>query len=125
MHQVRGVSGKELSAFAVCVLLGVALFLVPALIIQPFRYQSPASLKVAMTVAQHSPLWTLVAAIAALALAFLLWRRSTARQRTIVVAGMVLVSGAATMSRIDYFEWMFHPVPSPGFTAAGESKMAD
>ena len=27
------------------------------------------------------------------------------------------------MSRVDYFEWMFHPVPVPGFEVGDQSKL--
>jgi len=27
------------------------------------------------------------------------------------------------MSRVEYFEWMFHPVPAPGFTSAEQAKL--
>jgi len=37
--------------------------------------------------------------------------------------GMVLVTFSAAMSRMNYFEWMFHPVASPGFEAEDQSKL--
>ena len=36
---------------------------------------------------------------------------------------MVLVTAAAVMSRLNYFEWMFHPVDSPQFEAESASKL--
>ena len=31
--------------------------------------------------------------------------------------------GAATMARMNYFEWMFHPVARPGFLKADDVKL--
>jgi hypothetical protein len=126
MHQARRSSPLfALGVFIACVLAGVGLFFIPAFIIRPFRYQAPRSLGLAMSIAQHSPSWTLAAAAAALLLTLFLWRRSSLWQRVVLALGIVLVAGAATMARIDYFEWMFHPVASPGFTAASDSKLGD
>jgi len=36
---------------------------------------------------------------------------------------MVVVAFAAVMSRLNYFEWMFHPVNSPQFESASASKL--
>ena len=36
---------------------------------------------------------------------------------------MVLVAFSAVMSRLNYFEWMFHPVPSAQFESASTSKL--
>jgi len=36
---------------------------------------------------------------------------------------MILVAAAAVMSRLNYFEWMFHPVDSPQFQAEASSKL--
>jgi hypothetical protein len=36
---------------------------------------------------------------------------------------MLLAAASATMARMNYFEWMFHPVAQPGFEAADQSKL--
>jgi len=77
-----------------------------------------------MAVAQHAPLWTLIAAVAALATALVIWDRVAWRGKTAILLGLILVAGSATMSRIDYFEWMFHPIHAAGFTPAADSKLA-
>lgn len=38
---------------------------------------------------------------------------------------MVLVIASAVMSRLNYFEWMFHPVDTPRFEAESASKLGD
>ncbi len=39
------------------------------------------------------------------------------------MVAMLLVACSAVMARINYFEWMFHPVDSPQFEAEAQSKL--
>lgn len=109
--------------FGCFVVAGLTLFLIPAYIIRPFRYQSPRALSLAMAVHDAAPLWTLVLAALALAVALLVWRKTTIWGRIFLLAGVLLSVGSAVMSRLDYFEWMFHPVPAAGFEAAAQAKL--
>ncbi|MBZ5719437.1 MAG: DUF3179 domain-containing protein [Acidobacteriia bacterium] len=109
--------------FAVLVLTGLGFFFIPAVVIRPFSYQSPRALTLAMAVGQQAPLWTVVIAGLCLVLTLLLWRRISNWKKALLVLGMVLVSASAAMSRVDYFEWMFHPVAAPGFTSAEQAKL--
>jgi Protein of unknown function (DUF3179) len=108
-------------AFSVCV--GLSLFLAPALIIRPFRFQSTRALNFAMAIKQQAPIWSLAIAIGTVILAAILWRRVSLWKRTLLGTGICLVAISAVMSRVDYFEWMFHPVAVPGFEAADRSKL--
>jgi hypothetical protein len=109
--------------FGLLIAISVGLFFVPAFIIRPFRPQSPAGLTLAMGVRQQAPLWSLVAAGAALLLVFFLWGRVSTRKRILLMLGLCLASAAAVMARVDYFEWMFHPVAAPGFESAENIKL--
>lgn len=109
--------------FTLLVLTSVGLFFIPAFIIRPFRPQTPDALSLAMAVRQQAPVWSLVTAAAALLLAFVLWRRISAWKKAPLVLGLCLVSTAAVMARVDYFEWMFHPVAAPGFESAASVKL--
>lgn len=110
-------------AFAGMVCVTLALFLVPAFIIQPFRYESPRGLILAMTVRQQAPFLTLLTAGAAFLVALLLWRRISRWKRGVLLVGLLFASAAAAMARADYFEWMFHPVTAAGFDSASSSKV--
>ncbi len=110
-------------AFAVLVVAGICLFLIPAWIIQPFKYQSPQSLSLALSVRQVAPWGTLLAAAAALALAIWLWRRVSLWKKGLLAIGLCLACAAAVMARVDYFEWMFHPVNAPGFQSAQRAQL--
>jgi Protein of unknown function (DUF3179) len=110
-------------AFIVSVCVAIGLFFIPAFIIRPFRFQSPRELVLAMAVRQVAPLWAAVSCAASLLLLFLLWRRASTWKRSALLAGVCLACASAVMSRVDYFEWMFHPVPSLGFEAIDRSKL--
>ncbi len=112
-----------LAAFAISTLTGVSLFMVPAFIIRPFKFQAPRSLLWALAVKHQAPLWTLLLAIATLILAAALWSRVSYLGRTLMAAGVLLTIGAAVMSRVDYFEWMFHPIASAGYEPAASAKL--
>jgi hypothetical protein len=109
--------------FALLVVTGLCFFFVPAVVIRPFSYQSPTTLALAMAVRQQAPLWTMVLTGLCLVLGLLLWRRISSWKKALLVLGVVLVSGSAVMSRVDYFEWMFHPVAAPGFTSVEQAKL--
>jgi hypothetical protein len=72
---------------------------------------------------QHAPLWSALLTVAALVLAIMLWPHVGLRKRVPLVLGLCLACGAAVMSRIDYFEWMFRPVPVVGFESTNHAKL--
>src|ERR1700693_3142069 len=109
--------------FGTLVLAGTSLFLIPAFIIRPFRYQSPKALVLALAVRQYAPFLTMIAACAVVGVALWQWNHGQWIQKTLLVVGVLLAVGSATMARMNYFEWMFHPVPRPGFEAADQSKL--
>jgi len=109
--------------FWLLVLIGFALFLVPAFIIRPFRYQSPGALHLALVFRQLAPMGTVLAACGVLGLALWAWRSAARKQRALLILGSLLVVGSATMARMNYFEWMFHPVGLPGFQRADDAKL--
>ena len=109
--------------FALSVCIGLFLFLAPAVIIRPFRFQSARALNFAMAVRQQAPIWSLAMAMGSVILAVILWRRVSLWKRVLLGTGICLVAASAVMSRVDYFEWMFHPVRVPGFEAADHAKL--
>jgi hypothetical protein len=112
-----------LVVFALISSAGFCFFFFPAFVIRPFRYQFPATLTLAMQIRQVAPLWTLVAFLIAAVLAFFSWPRVRRWGRVVLVSGLVLATTSAVMSRVNYFEWMFHHISVPGFEAANISKL--
>lgn len=110
-------------AFSVCALAGIAVFLVPAFIIRPFSYEAPRALLVAMALRQRAPFATLLAAVACFVLAAVLWKTVGRWRKSFLVLILLVVTFSAVMARINYFEWMFHPIADPRFLAQSESKL--
>ena len=111
------------AAFLAFVIAGIGLFLVPAFIIRPFKYQSPTALHIALVFRQFAAAGTIVAACAVFAVMWLLWGSAGRSQRAAMMLAGALVLAAATMARMNYFEWMFHPVAQPGFLKADDVKL--
>jgi hypothetical protein len=40
-----------------------------------------------------------------------------------LAAALVLVAFSAVMARMNYFEWMFHPIAGPGFETEAQSTL--
>ena len=111
--------------FSVSALAAIGLFFIPAFIIRPFTHQSPAGLSLAMALRQRAPWGSLIAALVCLVFAFMLWGASSRWRKAVLALVMVLVAFAAVMSRLNYFEWMFHPIESQQFESASASKLAN
>jgi hypothetical protein len=109
--------------FAASAAVAIGLFFVPAFVIRPFTHQSPTGLALAMALRQRAPWGTLAAALVSLVFALVLWRASNRWRKIVLAVVMVLVGFSAVMSRLNYFEWMFHPVPSAQFESASASKL--
>src|ERR1700730_9457836 len=109
--------------FAVSAAVSIGLFLIPAFVIRPFRYQSPRALWFSLALRQHAAWGTLVAASVCIVLALRTWTSVNKWGKTLLAAALVLVAFSAVMARMNYFEWMFHPIAGPGFEAEAESKL--
>jgi hypothetical protein len=109
--------------FLVSAVAGIGLFFVPAFIIRPFTHQTASGLALAMALRQRAPWGTLVAAVVCLALALVLWGIVSKGRKIVLASVMVLVAFSAVMARLNYFEWMFHPVDSAQFESASVSKL--
>jgi hypothetical protein len=123
VHGQRQVSSWLWTAFSLSALTTIALFFIPAFVIRPFRYQSPRALLVAMTLRQHAPLGTLIAALTCFVFTFALWKTVGLRRKTLLALMLLIVAFSAVMARLNYFEWMFHPIAGPQFLAQAESKL--
>jgi hypothetical protein len=110
-------------AFAASAVVSIGLFLIPAFVIQPFRYQSPRALWFSLALRQHAAWGTLVAAAVSIVLALATWPSVNKWGKTLLAAALVLVAISAVMARMNYFEWMFHPIAGPGFETEAQSKL--
>jgi hypothetical protein len=111
------------AVFAVSAVVGIGLFLIPAFVIRPFRYQSPRALWFSLALRQHAAWGTLVGAAVCIGLALATWTSASKWGKTLLAAALVLVAFSAVMARMNYFEWMFHPIAGPGFETEAQSKL--
>lgn len=109
--------------FFLFAVLAIALFFIPAFIIRPFRYQAPRALILAMSLRQRAPLLTAIASVACFFLALVLWRTATRWRKSFLALTLLFVLFSAVMSRLNYFEWMFHPIAGAQFIAQSGSKL--
>ena len=112
------------TVFFLSVCIAIAYFFIPVFIIRPFRYQSPRALVLALFLRQHAPSITLIACLICLLLAIVLWNTATRLRKTVLVVATLAVAFSATISRLNYFEWMFHPIDAPQFLAASQAKLS-
>ena len=119
---VRSVKALKL-VFSIFAITTFALFFIPAFIIRPFRYQSPRALALAFKIKAIAPTLTLLLALLSVLLGWFLWSRASRMQRVLLALGVLLAAGSAVMSRLNYFEWMFHPIQTPGFLSAQNAKL--
>ena len=104
-------------------LIGLGVFMFPAFIFRPFRSQHPRTLLWALEIRQHAPLVSVICAIVCFLLIAMLWRSSNKWKKVMLSLAAFAVTFSAVMSRLNYFEWMFHPVDSARFDAESSSKL--
>jgi hypothetical protein len=122
MHEPN--SGQLEALGCGCFSLGVtvlsfAFVFIPACLIQPSSPRIPAISVCPHALKQWSPILTLLALLAALAIAYMLWRRT---RRWWGKAAIVLVFAPLLLTvwfaRQNHFEWMFRPLPNASFVSA-------
>jgi uncharacterized BrkB/YihY/UPF0761 family membrane protein len=119
----RPVMNKLLGGVLVLFVLASSLVVfIPAYLIRPFAPQTAADLDVSYSLRSASPLLTLAAFVLGLLCIFPLWRSTSSRLRKsgLVVTG-VLLTALAVLARQNHFEWMFHPLPQPGYVEAAKA----
>jgi hypothetical protein len=109
--------------FLLSAAVAIGLFFIPSFIIRPFRQQTPSMLALAMALRQRAPWGTLVAGLTCLVVVLILWRAQTVWRKIVLGLIFSFVAFSAIMSRVNYFEWMFHPVDNPQFESESASKL--
>ncbi len=77
----------------------------------------------AMSLRRYAPLFTISGALGSFYFAFPLWKIANRWRKAVLAFTLLLVTFSAIMARINYFEWMFHPLAGPQFLAQSESKL--
>ena len=110
------------TVLALLVLASFLMVFIPAYLIRPYAPQTASDLDVSYALRSVSPLLTLAALVPGLLCAFSLWKSTAGRLRksSLAVAG-VLLTALAILARQNHFEWMFHPLPQPGYAEAAKA----
>jgi hypothetical protein len=95
----------------------LAVVIVPAWVIQPFRPQSLRGLEVSFALKRIAPLVTIAALLAGLALVVTLWRGAR-WSRVFLVILLSPPAAGAWFARQNHFEWMFNPLANAGYARA-------
>lgn len=106
--------------------LAVTLFclIYPLYVIRPFREQGVRELAVALLVVRYRPIVSVACALIALLAVVRYWRLQPRRWRRIGAAiGTLGICALAAVSRVNVYEFMFHPMDAPAFEAAANSKL--
>lgn len=92
------------------VIVAVVVVAVPVFVIMPFKAQTAAGVEWSYRLRRWSPYLTPLATLAALALAFPLWRGGRWVTRLALVVLFVPLLGVTWFARQNHFEWMFAPL---------------
>lgn len=100
-------------------LLAILTLAIPLYVIRPFRPQSPRGLALALTVRELAPWLTIFCALITIVLLVKGWRsRPRIAIKLLLIASALVACATVVLSRINIFEKMFHPYPSPVFVTA-------
>lgn len=107
----------------VVIVVSLALVVLPAVLIQPFKSQTSRAVEISYLLKSWSPVVTVLALIVSLAMAAWLWigKRSWWRRSLLVIA-FVPLGAAAWFAQQNHFEWMFNPLKQTAFARAAEVK---
>ena len=104
----------------------IAALAIPMWLIRPFAPQTPEGVAVAYALRRWAPLGTIIAVIAALALAAVLWRNARWWSRTAIVLAFVPLLGGAWQARQNIFEKkLFAPLAETRSVPAAEARWVE
>jgi hypothetical protein len=112
------------AAWAVLFLLFLsvlAIVVIPAWIVQPFKAQSQGGLELSYSLRRWSPVLTLAALAIVLMLIVWLWRGTRWWRKAILVVMLLMASVSTWFARQNHFEWMFNPLPNALYARASEA----
>jgi hypothetical protein len=88
----------------------------------PFKPETERGLALSYTLRRWSPILSLFALMAVLALTFWLWRGTRRWWRKVGLVVLVIVTVVPVLvARLNHFEWMFKPLPAPAYAAVSDS----
>ena len=103
-------------------LLSIALVVIPAFLIQPFRPQTQRALEISYLLRRWSPLATAFMLTAAFVLVIWQWGRARRWWHKALLVSILLLSIVPVwFARQNHFEWMFNPLQHSGYVKATDA----
>ncbi|PYS80945.1 MAG: hypothetical protein DMF67_18610 [Acidobacteria bacterium] len=110
---------KRWLALILLVPLALALVVVPVMLIQPFKPQTPRALEVGYELRRFAPWVTILATLASLLLVVKIWRGSRRWwAKALAVVLFVPVAASVWLARQNVYEVMFNPLANASYVAA-------
>jgi hypothetical protein len=103
----------------------LAMVVLPALIIQPFRPQTPRGVAFSYALRAVSPIATIVALLVVATLLYTLWRGSRWWGRCVLIILFLFTSFSTWFARQNHFEWMFHPLAGVAYVHANDASFVN
>jgi hypothetical protein len=121
--QRRGKRAAGWILLLVVVAATLAMVMTPALIIQPFKSQSPRGVALSYKLRSWAPIATMIgtALVFGLGVYLVRGRRRLWLKLPALMLCLALVLTAAWFARQNHFEWMFNPLPNASFVRAGDA----
>lgn len=116
----RGTWRAWLAIFGLAIASFVAVA-APVFMINPFGHQTPTKLAVSYALRRATPVATILVVVAIVWLAVRIWPRARWYKRIFLPVPLALAVFVAWFSWQNHFEWMFRPIPKPGFVAAEQA----
>jgi uncharacterized BrkB/YihY/UPF0761 family membrane protein len=104
------------------VLLGVVLVMTPAMVIQPFKPQTPRGVAISYAMKSWSPALTFLFSIVAILLVAWLWRGMRWWRKALLIPVVLVLFGFTWLARQNHFEWMFNPLHNSQYAAAANDR---
>lgn len=105
----------------VIALIALAIVVLPAWIVQPFKPQSQRGLEVSYEMRRWSPLLTLVALASGLMLVLWLWRGSRWWRKALLLMVLIPLLASTWFARQNHFEWMFNPLANAAYAKTNDA----
>ncbi len=121
-------SYRKLAWFGLVIIVAasLAVVMIPAMLIIPFKPQTPRAVEISYLLKSWSPIVTVLALIGSLALAVWLWiGKGSLWRRSLLVLSMIPVLAATWFARQNHFEWMFNPLKQTAFAKVNEASISD
>ena len=103
------------------VAVAAAIVVIPVWLIQPFAPQTARGIAVSYYLRSWSPSLTIIFALAAIALAVFIWKRSRWFSSVPLIIPLFLIFLFTWFARQNHFEWMFNPLPRTNFVKVAET----